>query len=229
MPIKTGLNKLDLLLKDGIPNKSSIMLLGPPKAGKTLFGLNFLLEGLKSDEFGVYIVTNSFPEDIVEKMGSITSMDKILENGLLRFVDCYSVHAGIHKDNTAFIIRVGGPTALTEIGIAFSEVVKRMPKKKNMRVVFDSISTLLMYNNPRTIETFVQQINGKMKAGGASSMFIVEEGMHDEKDVTALNSILDSIIHMKKSGSGWVIETDGLGLDKNISYSIKDNKIIMGR
>ncbi|MBI2085613.1 MAG: hypothetical protein HYT71_03820 [Candidatus Aenigmarchaeota archaeon] len=228
MTIKTGLGKFDSLLKGGIPNKSSVMLLGPPKAGKTLFGLHFLLEGLKSNESGVYIVTNNFPEDIVKKMEGIVSIDKILENGLLRFVDCYSVHAGIHKDNTAFIIRVGGPTALTEIGIAFSEVMKKIPEKNNIRVVFDSVSTLLLYNNPRTIEIFVQQINGKMKAGGASSMFIVEEGMHDEKDVTALNSILDSLIHMKKRGSGWTIETDGLGLEKNINYSIKDNKIIIG-
>ncbi len=228
MAIKTGLDKFDSMLKGGIPNKSSVMLLGPPKAGKTLFGLHFLLEGLKSNESGIYIATNDFPEDIVKKMDGITSVDKILENGLLRFVDCYSVHAGVHKNNTTFIIRVGGPTALTEIGIAFSEIVKRMKEKNNIRVIFDSISTLLLYNNPKTIEVFVQQINGKMKASGASSMFIVEEGMHDEKDVTALNSILDSLIHMKKKGSGWVIETDGLGLEKTINYSIKDNKIIMG-
>ncbi len=228
MPIKTGLNKLDSVLKGGIPDKSSIMILGPPKAGKTLFGLHFLLEGLKSNESAIYIVTNSFPEDIVKKMESLGLVDNMLEKGLLRFVDCYSVHAGVHKDSTAFIIRVGGPTALTEIGIAFAEVVKRIPKKNNIRVVFDSVSTLLLYNNPSTIEIFVQQMNGKIKATGASSMFIVEEGMHDEKDVTALNSILDSIIHMKKQGSGWVIETGGLELKKSLNYSIKDNKIIIG-
>lgn len=227
MPIKIGLNKLDSLLKGGIPKKSSIMILGPPKAGKALFGLHFLLEGLKSNESGIYVTTNSFPEDVVKKMETLGLIDKMLEDGLLRFVDCYSVHAGVHKDNTAFIIRVGGPTALTEIGIAFSEIVKRIPKKNNFRVVFDSISTLLLYNDPRTIEIFVQQINGKIKASGASSMFIVEEGMHDEKDVTALNSILDSLIHMKKHGTGWTIETDGLGMEKNMNYSIKDDKIII--
>lgn len=228
MTIKMGLGKLDSVLKGGIPDKSSVMLFGPPKAGKTLFGLHFLLEGLKSNESGIYIVTNTFPEDVVKKMETIGLVDTMLQDGLLRFVDCYSVHAGVHKDNTAFIIRVGGPTALTEIGIAFSEVVKRIPKKSNIRVVFDSVSTLLLYNNPRTIEIFVQQMNGKIKASGASSMFIVEEGMHDEKDVTALNSILDSLIHVKKHGSGWVIETDGLEMEKNLSYSIKDNKIIIG-
>lgn len=228
MSVKTGLSKFDSLLKGGIPNKSSVMVLGPPKAGKSLFGLHFLLEGLKSNESGIYIVTNSFPEDVVKKMEDIGLVDRMLEGGLLRFVDCYSVHAGVHKGNTAFIIRVGGPTALTEIGIAYSEVVKRLPKKNNLRVVFDSVSTLLLYNNPRTIEIFVQQMNSKIKASGASSMFIVEEGMHDEKDVTALNSILDSLVHMKKSGSGWTIETDGLGVEKSVNYSIRDNKIVIG-
>jgi len=129
MPIKIGLGKLDSMLKGGIPDKSSVMLFGPPKAGKSLLGLHFLLEGLKSNETAIYIVTNTFPEDVVKKMETVGLVDSMLQNGLLRFVDCYSVHAGVHKDNTAFIIRVGGPTALTEIGIAFAEVVKRIPKK----------------------------------------------------------------------------------------------------
>jgi len=226
MPIKTGLNKLDSLLKNGIPDKSSMMILGPPKCGKTLLGLHFLFEGLRNNEHGVFIVTNTFPEDIVKRLENFGQVDKILKNGLLKFVDCYSIHSGMHKENTLFIIRVTGPTALTEIGIAFSETIKKIPKNDTIRVVFDSVSTLLLFNNPHIIETFVQRMNGKMKAAGATSMFIVEEGMHDEKDVTTLNSILDAIIHMKKTGDKRVIELDGFGIEKSINYSIENDRIV---
>lgn len=227
MALKTGLGKLDSLFKKGIPEKSSILLLGPPKSGKTLFGLHFLFEGLRSDEYGIYIVTNSFPEDVVTRLEKFGKVEQILKNSLLKFVDCYSVHAGVQKENTTFIIRVSGPSALTEIGMAFSEVIKQIPKNSSIRLVFDSVSTLLLFNNPHTVENFVQNINGKMKAAGATSIFIVEEGMHDEKDVTTLDSILDVFIHMKKSDKGHVMEIDGFGVEKTLNYSIVDDKLKM--
>lgn len=225
MPIKIGLSKFDSIFKKGIPDKSSILLLGPPKTGKTLFGLHFLFEGLRNNEHGIYIVTNSFPEDVVKRLENFGRVDKVLQNGLLKFVDCYSIHAGVHKDNTVFIVRVNGPTALNEIGMAFSEIIKLVPKSNKIRVVFDSVSTLLMFNKSHTIETFVQQMNGKIKSAGATSVFILEEGIHDEKSVTAINSMLDMLVHLKKVEDKKMIEIDGFGVEKSINYSIKNNKI----
>jgi len=228
MSIKTGLGKLDSLLKGGLPDKSSILLFGAPKCGKTLFGMHFLFEGLSKDEYGIFIVTNDFPEETVKKLEKLGRIDKILERELIKFVDCYSVHAGVEKENTAFIIRVNGPTALTEIGIAFSDIVKKIPKSSKIRVVLDSVSTLMLYNPPNQIASFVQHLNGKIKASNASSIFIVEEGMHDEKDVTTLNSLLDVMIHLKREKNKNLIEVVGTGAPESIGYTIDNGKIKCG-
>ena len=226
MPIKTGLSKLDALLKDGIPGKSSMLILGPPKSGKTILGIHFLFEGLRNNEYGIYVVTNTFPEDLVKRFDSIGDVEEPLQKGLLKFVDCYTIYTGVQKENTVFVIRVNGPTALTEIGIAFSQIMKKIPKNSNVRVIFDSISTLLLHNTPKTVESFVQSMNGKIKGFGAVSMFIMEEGMHDQKDVTTINSLLDALIHLKKEGEERQIEINGFGLDETVKYSLVDGKII---
>ena len=226
MPIKTGLSRLDSLLKNGIPEKSSILVLGPPKSGKTLLGLHFLFEGLQNNEYGVYVVTNSFPEDVMKRFENIGNVDDSLQNGMLKVVDCYTMYTGVQKGNTLFIIRVSGPTALTEIGIAFTEITKKIPKNSKVRVIFDSVSTLLLFNAPKTVETFVQSMNGKIKWFGGTSMFILEEGMHDQKDVTTINSLLDALLHLKKEAEEREIEINGFGVDETVKYSIVNGKII---
>jgi len=41
-------------------------------------------------------------------------------------------------------------------------------------------------------------LKGKAKSAGAAILFIIEEGVHDEKVVTTLNSFMDVMIHLKK-------------------------------
>lgn len=226
MPIKTGLSRLDSLLKNGIPEKSSILVLGPPKCGKTLLGLHFLFEGFQNNEYGIYVVTNTFPEDVVKRFESVGNVDESLRSGMLKFVDCYTMYTGVQKGNTLFIVRVSGPAALTEMGIALSQIMKKIPKNSKFRVIFDSISTLLLFNTPKIVEIFVQSILGKIKAFGATSMFILEEGMHEERDVTTINSLLDAVIHFKKEAEERKIEIDGFGVEETVKYSIVDGKII---
>jgi len=226
MPLKTGLEKLDALLKGGIPEKSSILLLGPPKSGKTTFGIQFLFEGLKNSEYGVCILTNNFPEDFVKQFERFGNLTPILQDGLLRFVDCYSVHVGISKSNTVFIIRVNGPTALNEISIAMSEILRVLPKSNVKRIVIDSISTLLLYNSPSLVLELVQILNGKAKNSNANIVFLVEEGTHNETDIITLGSMADGIFHMKEINNQNLFEIKGFGLQNvQLNYTFEEGKL----
>lgn len=226
MPLKTGIDKLDVSLKGGIPEKSSILVLGPPKAGKTTFGMQFLFEGLKNNEYGVCILTNNFPEEFAKRLEKLGALTPILQNGLLRFVDCYSTHVGISKSNTVFIIRVNGPTALNEISIAMSEILKVLPKNSIKRIVIDSISTLLLYNSPSLVLELVQILNGKAKNSNANIVFLVEEGTHNEMDITTLGSMADGIFHMKEINNQNLFEIKGFGLQNvQLNYTFEEGKL----
>lgn len=224
MRMKTGFDKLDSALKGGFPGKSSILLLGPPKSGKTIFSMQFLFEGLRNFEFGICVITNDFPENFVKELEKFGQVQPVLQNGLLKFVDCYSVHVGVPKENTMFVIRVNGPTALNEISIALSEILKSMPPEKNIRVILDSISTLLLYNSPNTVLEFVQVITGKCKACQSNIIFIVEEGIHDEKSINALNALLDGLVHLNPKDKK--LEIMGFGQQNiTLNYAIENGRI----
>ena len=226
MPLKTGIKKLDEYLKGGVPEKASILLLGPPKSGKTTFGLQFLFEGLRNNEHGICVLTNDFPEDFVKEFEKFGNLMPVLQNGLLRFIDCYSAHVGVKKTNTIFIVRINGPTALNEISIALSEVLKVLPLKSVKRVVIDSVSTLLLYNSPSLVLELVQILSGKTKSSNANILFLVEEGMHKEADIATLSSMADGILHMKEINHQNLFEIRGFGLQNvQLNYTFEEGRL----
>ncbi len=53
--VKTGISGLDTILGGGIPKGSVVTLSGPTGSGKSTFGMQFLIEGAKKGEPGLYI------------------------------------------------------------------------------------------------------------------------------------------------------------------------------
>ncbi|RYG56579.1 circadian clock protein KaiC, partial [bacterium] len=53
--VATGNGELDLILKGGLPENRLYLLEGEPGSGKTTLALQFLREGAKAGERGLYI------------------------------------------------------------------------------------------------------------------------------------------------------------------------------
>jgi len=62
--IKTGIQGFDDLLKGGLKEASSILVAGAPGTGKTIFAMQFLVEGAKKGEAGIYITLEENPDDL---------------------------------------------------------------------------------------------------------------------------------------------------------------------
>jgi circadian clock protein KaiC len=67
--ISTGLPRLDQLMGGGIGSGEASILVGPSGVGKTIFGLRFVLEGLRRGERCLYVTFQDTPEQLV-KMAS---------------------------------------------------------------------------------------------------------------------------------------------------------------
>jgi circadian clock protein KaiC len=67
----TGIIGLDHLIEGGLPKGRSILVTGEPGTGKTILALQFLVEGLKKGEKGIYVTADESPMDVLEQAASL--------------------------------------------------------------------------------------------------------------------------------------------------------------
>lgn len=67
----TGITGLDHLIEGGLPRGRSILVTGEPGTGKTIFTLQFLWDGLKRGEKGIYVTADESPMDVLEQAASL--------------------------------------------------------------------------------------------------------------------------------------------------------------
>ena len=62
--LSTGIPGLDEMTGGGFIKGDTILVTGPPGTGKTTFGLQFLISGIRQGENGVYVTVEETPEKI---------------------------------------------------------------------------------------------------------------------------------------------------------------------
>src|SRR3989337_672698 len=133
--IKTGVAGLDKLLQGGFPTNSSILLVGPPGCGKSTLCQQFIYEGLKNKQPGLYITLDLSPKEVIDSMNNFgfktaNMLDK------LKFIDAYSWRTG--KAGKEYTVSNLGN--VNELNIMISQVIKELDDSPIKRNVFDSIS-----------------------------------------------------------------------------------------
>jgi circadian clock protein KaiC len=63
--VSTGIEGLNFILKGGLPKNRLYLLQGHPGTGKTTIGLQFLLEGERNGEKGIYITLSESKEELL--------------------------------------------------------------------------------------------------------------------------------------------------------------------
>jgi KaiC/GvpD/RAD55 family RecA-like ATPase len=64
----------------------------------------------------------------------------------------------------------------------------------HLRLSVDILSPLLMSSPPQSVYRLASLIIAKLKESRSTSLFILEEGMHDQQTVSSLQQLLDSVI-----------------------------------
>lgn len=85
--IKTGVPGFDELLKGGIKENNNVLIAGSPGTGKTIFALQFLVEGAKRGEAGIYITLEESPGDLRDYAKSFGwDVETYEKKGLITFI-----------------------------------------------------------------------------------------------------------------------------------------------
>ncbi len=138
MRIRTGITGFDDIVQGGlIPNRVYIVA-GPPGAGKTTFGIHFLVQGAKEGERGLYVSLTEDPRNIIEDMSTFTfNIKRYTLGGLILFVDM-----GPLSIQYLNVIKNRDKMKSTYAEEVFKKISALVQMKGVKRIVIDSVLTL---------------------------------------------------------------------------------------
>lgn len=129
----TGVEGLDDILGGGLPRRRIYLLEGEPGAGKTTLGLQFLLEGLRQGEAGLYVTLSETEEEL---RAVASSHDWALKGLALHQLSSLDDMLQAKAQNTLF------HPAEVELNETTQKVLELVERTSPLRVVFDSLSEL---------------------------------------------------------------------------------------
>ncbi len=176
----SGVPALDPLLGDGYPDKSTILVVGPPGIGKEALGYWFTHSGLVQGDFCLYVTRLSVKEVLQDEKGfGVDTQQKVplwfaSDGGQIK----YDVND------------------LTGLSYNIKETLKQNAGRRT-RIVIDAISSLLMLNQLETIYRFLTQLFADVKQYDAVLLATLEEGMHQPQVLAAMQQLFDGVVEMR--------------------------------
>ncbi|HZW57633.1 MAG TPA: RAD55 family ATPase [Nitrososphaerales archaeon] len=180
--VSTGLEQLDTVLGGGgYPERSSILVAGPPGVGKEALGYWFIRSGLLAGDFCLY-VTHLAVSEVLEDMRAFRiSMDKL--------------PTWIATEGSEVKCDISD---LTSLSTRIKEAVRtNAGEGKRVRVVTDILSSLLMLNSADTIYRFFTQLLAGSKQSNAVFLATIEEGMHQPQVLAAMEQLFDGVLELR--------------------------------
>jgi circadian clock protein KaiC len=131
--LATGVRGLDEVLGGGLTANRLYLIQGDPGTGKTTLGLQFLLDGIKNGERGLYVTLSETRNELEEVAHS---HGWSLEGLSFYEVQADERHLHVDDEYTAF-----HPTEI-ELGATVQSLLDYVEKVKPARVVLDSLSEM---------------------------------------------------------------------------------------
>ena len=141
----------------------------------------------KPDNFAVYVAVTHPYDTILNEFGDLAANSKNI-----RYVDCVSRIAGISKMDPNCIF-IESPTMLEKLGLEINGLFKEADEKTSKYLIFDSLSTLMVYNDPEIVTKFFYYLINVTRAKNIHSAYLVIEEEEADKQLKKLINLTDKI------------------------------------
>ncbi len=165
--IKTGIPGFDEILNGGIPKRNVVLLSGGPGTGKSIFGQQYLWNGLQKGEPGVLVTLEEHPVQVRINMKQFGWDVRKYENeGLFAIVDAFTAGIGEAAKRERYVVR--DPS---DIGLLIDILREAIRDTGAQRVVVDSVSTLYL-TKPSVARHVVLQLKKVLSGMGTTSILV---------------------------------------------------------
>jgi hypothetical protein len=128
---------------------------------------------------GIYVSVSKPYEQITKAM----ELAKVRSSNLF-FIDCISHMAGKLPEKAENAVFIENPSSLEEISLYIDKLMVRIPEPKF--ILLDSLSSLLIYNNERSVEEFTHLVINKMRLENVGGIIVSIK----QKEAEALTNTL---------------------------------------
>jgi KaiC/GvpD/RAD55 family RecA-like ATPase len=186
--VSTGVVTLDQLLGgDGYPDRSAILVVGPPGIGKEALGYWFMRSGLVQGDYCLY-ATHRPVSDVLRDMKGV----------------------GIESDRVPdWIASTGAPVKCdlrdpTAISFNIKDAVHKN-RGRRVRVATDVLSPLLVLNPLEPMYSYWSQLVADLKQQDSVLLALAEDGMHPPNVLTTMEQLFDGVVEMRLYEEGLAI------------------------
>ena len=178
-------------LRERIPKSimmnQTVGIILPDKYYRDIKQVIFEFLNSKSDSFAVYVTITRPYHTILNEFG-----DLIANNKNIRYVDCVSRISGISKMDPNCIF-IESPTMLEKLGLEINNLFREADEKSSKYLIIDSLSTLMVYNDPEIVTKFFYYLINVTRAKDIHSVYLVIEEEEADKQIKKLINLTDKI------------------------------------
>lgn len=149
-----------------------------------------IIKELSASGYHTVVITTNFPYSILTKLYS----QKGVPPASVSFIDAVTRNSIGTAENIPGIVRfINNPANLTDMGIAVTEVLKDHAGKK-ICIMYDSVSTMLIYLSSANISKFIHFVTNKLRLMDISGVFLAVEKGLDPMLMTQLTTFVDTVV-----------------------------------
>lgn len=209
---KTGIPGLDEILPGGLPANRLYLVEGMPGTGKTTLALQFLLEGRRVGERGLYVTLSETKEELLSVAES--------HGWSLDGIDLYELEASQArlKPEQEYTVFHPEEVELTETA---QQVYAEVERIKPARVVFDSLSELrLLAREPLRYRRQILSLK-QFFAGRNCTVLLLDDTVGRSSDLQ-LQSISHGVVSLERLGQEYGVSRRRLNVVKLRGAKFRD-------
>ena len=164
----TCIEDLDVMLGGGVPVGSTVLVTGSSGSGKTTLCMQFLINGAKKDERGVFFTITEPLFKLTKNMEGFKFYDKkLIESGLVNLIDLRIISERLGLDTEKYSV---------EDASALLDILRDIADELNVkRLIIDSITALCYrLQTPEMIRDFIFKLGSSLAAMNCTTFLTSE-------------------------------------------------------